>query len=176
MGLDAGPDARKLLSELVTHLNALEQRMAELADGVEELKDLELVNKLDIINLSAHAERERLSAPATPEAGNQLEQALAGLEAELAELREQGAGGLGERVELLSKRIELLEGARRPAAPVAAAPGPSCNQCGTPLRAGIKFCGSCGATVAPPHLLYLERSTAAVKPGRAKRKQKRGKR
>lgn len=160
--------------------SALEKRIADVADSVSELKDLELVNKLDILNLSNELEKMRLMGPAAASAGvrgvERLEQAVAELEAEVAQLQKGGvpeAGELEKRVEALERAAERgkVEVVERRDAPAAAVPG--CHRCGNVLRAGAKFCGTCGASARSPlgavrGLLHHEKAEApAQEPVRA---------
>ena len=52
-----------IVSELITHLNELESKVVALEETISEMNDLQVVNKLDIINLKNELERIRLSVP-----------------------------------------------------------------------------------------------------------------
>ncbi len=156
-------EGSKLLSDMAARLGGLEQRVAELADALGEVKDLELVNKLDLLNLANQLERVRMTTPGVAEAAQKgdelgkLEQAVAGLEADVSQLKSGGGGesGIAARVEALGQRLALLERAGK--AGMARMPAPAgdrCASCGAQARGGARFCGTCGAAMVPPHLAY----------------------
>ena len=163
-------EGSRSLSDMAARLGGLEQRVAELADALGEVKDLELVNKLDLLNLANQLEKLRMTAPGVAEAAQKgdelvrLEQAVAGMEADLSQLKAGSAPGSGlaegklaARVEELSRRLAALEGAEARPLPLS---GDRCAACGTPGRSGARFCGKCGATMAPPHLAYAPAARA----------------
>ena len=51
----------KIIPEIITHINKLEEKINMLKEGIQEAKDLQTVNKLDIINLKNEIEQIKLS-------------------------------------------------------------------------------------------------------------------
>ncbi|MBI4181415.1 MAG: hypothetical protein HY520_00405 [Candidatus Aenigmarchaeota archaeon] len=58
---------KKMIAELISHLSQLEQKMTGLEETIADASDLQLVNKLDIINLKNELEKLRLSVPTLEE-------------------------------------------------------------------------------------------------------------
>ena len=54
---------RDIIKEIITHLNAIEEKINLLKESMEETNDLVTVNKLDIINLKNEIEKIKLSIP-----------------------------------------------------------------------------------------------------------------
>lgn len=53
-----------IISEIITHVNQLESRINSLEESISEANDLQIVNKLDIINLKNELEKVKLAFPA----------------------------------------------------------------------------------------------------------------
>jgi chromosome segregation ATPase len=53
----------KLISEIIEHVNSLQEKITALKSDYAELKDVQLVNKLDIINLKNEVDKVRVTSP-----------------------------------------------------------------------------------------------------------------
>jgi len=53
----------RIIQELITHINNLEQKINMLKDELSEQNDLQTVNRLDIINLKNELEKIKISVP-----------------------------------------------------------------------------------------------------------------
>jgi ribosomal protein L40E len=53
----------RIIQELITHINSLEQKISMLKDELSEENDLQTVNRLDIINLKNEIDRIKISVP-----------------------------------------------------------------------------------------------------------------
>lgn len=105
---EANSKEGKVISELITHVNTLEQKISTLQETISEANDLQMVNKLDIVNLRNELEKLTLSIPnMSPEQSQQLQ--------ELAALTEDKSIkellSMGKQVEELVKAVDEL-GAR----------------------------------------------------------------
>jgi chromosome segregation ATPase len=53
----------KIIPEIITHMNKLEEKINTFKESIQEAKDLQTVNKLDIINMKNEIEQIKLSMP-----------------------------------------------------------------------------------------------------------------
>jgi len=53
----------KIIPEIITHINRLEEKINTFKESIQEAKDLQTVNKLDIINMKNEIEQIKLSMP-----------------------------------------------------------------------------------------------------------------
>jgi len=68
---DAGNE--RIIQELITHINNLEQKINMLKEEISEENDLQTVNRLDIINLKNEIEKIKISVPVlTPDIADKL--------------------------------------------------------------------------------------------------------
>ena len=131
-----GPDDKKVIAELITHVNKLESRIKDVQTSLSDMNDLQLLNKLDIINLKNEIDKLKMVLP----------------------------GGEGEEVaefelppEMPSAPIERLK-EEPEEAPPKPKPRPKevkekpknflvCKKCGAIMPKNAKFCGKCGKKV-----------------------------
>lgn len=63
----------KIIPEIITHINKVEEKINMLKESIKEAKDLQTVNKLDIINLKNEIEQIKLSIPTiSPETAERI--------------------------------------------------------------------------------------------------------
>ncbi|MBM3304116.1 MAG: zinc-ribbon domain-containing protein [Candidatus Aenigmarchaeota archaeon] len=60
---EAEPGRDRIIQELITHINSLEQKINMLKEELSEANDLQTVNRLDIINLKNEIEKIKISVP-----------------------------------------------------------------------------------------------------------------
>ncbi|MBI4021176.1 MAG: hypothetical protein HY369_02955 [Candidatus Aenigmarchaeota archaeon] len=65
--MDEAPGSPKIITELIAHVNELEQRIASLQETVSEYHDVQLVGKLDVINLKNEVDKMKLALPSVTE-------------------------------------------------------------------------------------------------------------
>jgi chromosome segregation ATPase len=113
-----GGKDRKIISELITHINQLESKIASLEETISETSDLQTVNKLDIINLKNELEKIKLVFPSvSPEQIGKFQEISKMLESSsLREFREieKKIEKTAKSVESLYKRMESAEPASLP--------------------------------------------------------------
>lgn len=61
--LDQTTGENKIIQELITHINKLESRINSIQDTISETKDLQTVNKLDIINMKNEMDKVKIVLP-----------------------------------------------------------------------------------------------------------------
>lgn len=118
-----------IIREIITHINALEEKMGLLKESMSELEDLDTVNRLDIINLKNEVEKIKMSSPELPEETmanlreleglserigsaekwDFLEKGIAEIISMKGRLDSSGIGDISNALKSLQKRIERLE-------------------------------------------------------------------
>lgn len=118
-------EIKKIVTELITHLNTLEEKIKAIKEEISEIKDAELIDKLDIINLSNQLERIKLTMPdISPETKNELEHISKLLE------KVKDVKRLQKEIEKIEKKLKIKK--------------MECPKCGFKVDEGDKFCGKCG--------------------------------
>lgn len=103
------------LGAIIARVDELERQIKLLKESLDELKDLELIGKMDVINLKNEVESVEMGNPD-------------------ASQRKENARDLDEmRQELEQIRMQLSSGGLN-----------VCRNCGTVIASGSKFCGKCG--------------------------------
>ena len=70
---EADKGNERIIQELITHINSLEQKINMLKEEISEENDLQTVNRLDIINLKNEIEKIKISVPVlTPDIADKL--------------------------------------------------------------------------------------------------------
>lgn len=110
------PKAR--FDEILKRVEELETHLKQLKSGLEEIKDMQLMEKLDMVNLKNEVERVEM---ANPEIAKQNDDArsIQELRIELDQIRQQLSAG----------RLNV------------------CKNCGSVVESGSKYCGNCGGKV-----------------------------
>ena len=112
---------KKLLSNIIDYLNKIEDRINVIEANVSQIKDLELVNKLDIINLKNEIEQVKL---------------IKGVKSDFS------FDEIIIRLSELENKVQKIEGS------ITSGKKPSvCDKCGYPVPEGAKFCPNCGEKV-----------------------------
>ena len=151
-----GRTPKEVLSELIMHVNTLDEKINTINDSMAEIKDMQLVNKLDIINLNSEIKRIGMNAPEiTPEMAENLKRISEILEnAKVATKWKE----MEKDVEAIKYRLVEMESPgesrKKQEPPKEAKPEKrkeekfkTCKQCGSVLKPGGKFCGKCGKKV-----------------------------
>jgi chromosome segregation ATPase len=126
IGNIGGEEGKKIITELITHLNSVEEKLKAIKEEISEIKDAELLDKLDIINLSNQLERVKLTMPdITPETKGGLEHVSQLLE------KIKDVKTLQKEIEKIEKKLKIEK-------------GEVCPKCGAEVVKGDKFCGKCG--------------------------------
>jgi len=99
-------ESNKVISELITHVNRLEQKINSFQETISEINDVELVNKLDIINLKNGLEKLKLTLPSISQEQASNLQEIANL-AEGTSVKE--ILSIGKRVDEISNKIGAFE-------------------------------------------------------------------
>jgi chromosome segregation ATPase len=166
-----GKKTENVIAALIKHANSLEQQMSTLEEKISELNDLQLLNKLDIINLKNEIEKMRLTVPAvSPETTSMIHELeklaektgdvkklrdLAGdvdrIEHDIKKLKESSRPSKFpvEKINAIEKRVEenkrkLSEVGKRVHREIK-----RCGKCHTILVKDARFCGNCGKRVKP---------------------------
>ncbi len=159
---------KKIIHELIKHMNRTDSNLNELKDKIAELRDLQLVNKLDIINLRNDIERLKLSIPVvSPETAEMLHRMedivkkakdieklksiakeVENIEREIKKIKQASKRPLSERIlGALEKRIDenkrKIDGIRSGIEKTTK----KCPKCGAILGRNAKFCGKCGKKI-----------------------------
>ncbi len=169
-GNEAGKD--RIIQELITHINNLEQKINTLREELDKENDLQTVNRLDIINLRNEIEKIRISLPALSSdaadkakgAEKQDNAVIRRIRDDIEQLKKMVHDLNPEVIEEMQGEISALyeavsrqpSGKTRPNEEMAAlkkrlnelesrnVPAPRCRKCGALLKPGTRFCGKCG--------------------------------
>jgi ribosomal protein L40E len=114
---------KKLLSNIIDYLNKIEERIKTLEINLSEMKDLELVNKLDIINLKNEIEQIKLIKGIST-SGHSVEEIMS-------------------YMKNLENRLQKIEST----APTETKKLNICTKCGSVLPEKAKFCPNCGEKI-----------------------------
>ena len=103
----------KIIQELITHLNQLESRISSLDETISEASDLQLINKLDIINLKNELDKIHLVFPSITQEQIDRIQAVSGMidSDSVSQIREAGKklDMFAKTLKSLSQRVQGLE-------------------------------------------------------------------
>ena len=123
----AGPEDKKVIKELITHVNRIDSKIKDLETTTSDMNDLQLLNKLDIIHLKNEVDKLRLMVPEEREGEMPAE-----MRAEVVELpEEEPEEGPPKAEEKMPQKRDFIV----------------CEGCGAILPLKAKFCGKCGKTV-----------------------------
>lgn len=160
-------EKKKIISEMIAHINRVEEKINTLKEGMRDIKDLQTVNKLDIINLKNEIEQIKLSIPTLSPENIERVKAMEKL-AEKAEKAEEIKDDVDKlksdmkKLDMIQKKlaeIEKIHANRRVTKDVKTKPRhmlhipdrlkrtkiKKCKKCGAVLIPKAKFCGRCGA-------------------------------
>lgn len=104
------------LDDTLRRVEELESQVRALKKGLEEVKDIQLVEKMDILNLKNEIESIEMASPQFSKAKEESRSILE-LTEELEEMKEQLSGG----------RLNV------------------CGHCGSVVPRGVNYCGRCGS-------------------------------
>jgi len=116
----AGPEDKRIIKELIAHINRVESKVKELQANLSDMNDLQLLNKLDIINLKNELEKLKMVFPE-----------------EAPEIEEKP-----KEAEEKSKEKPKKEPEEKPRDFLV------CGKCGAILPLKAKFCSKCGKKVS----------------------------
>lgn len=149
---DTGDRGRKeILKDLITHMNVVEKKIKDLREDISQIRDAELLNKLDLMNLSDKVERIKLSVPdISPETKEELEEIsdlvkkmeeMKDLHQELEEIEKTLAEEREKAEEKKKKGKKKKKQKKKPGKEEVK----FCGKCGAEVIPEAKFCGNCGA-------------------------------
>jgi hypothetical protein len=114
-----GKEKQEILTEVITHINQIEGKLSLIEEKIGDINDLQIVNKLDIINLKNEIEKIRLaSSTLSPEMIETLQHAeevakkldrVKKIEKMYDEIKDLKSMGTREGLELMNQRISVLE-------------------------------------------------------------------
>lgn len=109
--MSEGESKSPIISELITHINQLESTISSLKETINDINDLQLVNKLDIINIRNEIEKLRMSGghPQHAEAARQWEKGLNKVEQRISAIESRGSEKSKESARILYKLQERLD-------------------------------------------------------------------
>ncbi len=131
----------KLVQEIITHINTIEQKVNSLKDTIAETKDMIIVNQLDIINLKNEIDKLRLTTNAvSPESAEMLQNLGKSLE------KTKKIDMLDDVINEINKIKQEMKNIKQ--AETIKKTGPKkCSECGAKLSETARFCKKCGKKV-----------------------------
>lgn len=129
----------------------LEEKLTTLADQLEELKDLELVNKLDIVNLKNEIEQLKYTvlsiSPETDKRIRELVELSKNIET-LQQIKSLKDDVNGMKYQLQKLQPEMLQDVLNKIRSAPSRPQEQrCVKCGSALSLFGKYCGKCGQKI-----------------------------
>ena len=116
----------------------IEERMKSIRDELEEIKDLQLVSKLDIINLKNEIDQLKFTVLSLPPDADKKINELVDLSNKIENIKNLKA--ILDDINNLKSRIQKMEESLGSAYKKVV----KCKKCGYSLVSSAKFCGKCG--------------------------------